>query len=250
MKVVVVDIGNTSTAVALYSGGRISRVKHIRGGLRKAREACEAAFAAAGAGGVNGVAIASVVPAVNSLWRKTSLRLLGCDPLFVSAESAMNVTVDYPDPKRIGADRLANSAGGVKRYGAPLIVADFGTALTFDVITGDSRYIGGVITPGIPLMTDYLFEKTALLPKVELKGKCPAVGRSTEEAIHIGAQIGYRGMVREITAYLKKSTGENYRLVATGGYAKWALADSGMDYTVDPNLTLFGIGCIFEENLK
>lgn len=250
MKVVVVDIGNTSTAVALYSGGRISRVAHVRGGLRKAREVCEAAFAAAGSGGVNGVAIASVVPAVNTLWRKTSRRLFGCDPLFVSAEAAMNVTVDYPDPKRIGADRLANAAGGVRRYGAPLIVADFGTALTFDVITGDSRYIGGVITPGIPLMTDYLFEKTALLPKVELKGKCPAVGRSTEEAIHIGAQIGYRGMVREITAYLKKSTGENYRLVATGGYAKWALADSGMDYTIDPNLTLFGIGCIFEENLN
>ncbi len=247
MRCVVVDIGNTSSAVALYVNGKISRVQHIKGGIRLAAKTCEDAFAAAAKGGVNGVAIASVVPTVNPKWRALSKRLLGCEPLFVRAGVPMNITIDYPKPDRIGPDRLANAAGAVKRYGAPVVVADFGTALTFDVVTEKAVYIGGVITPGIPLMTDYLFEKTALLPKVELTGKCPKVGRSTEEAIRVGAQIGYRGMVREISAYLHENLRQDFKLIATGGYAKWALTGSGMDFKVDPTLTLFGLGCIFEE---
>jgi len=246
MRCVVIDIGNTSTAIGLYAAGKVSRVKHIKGGLRREPEACAAAVRAAAKGGVNGVSIGSVVPAVNAAWKRLARRELGCAALFVKAGVPMAVGIDYPKPERIGPDRLANAAGGVRRYGAPLIVADFGTALTFDIVTGDAVYIGGVITPGIPLMTDYLFEKTALLPKVDLKGDCPAIGRSTEEAIHIGAQIGYRGMVREIVGYLTQSVGKKVKLVATGGYARWALEGSGLPFTIDPELTLFGLGCVFE----
>jgi len=168
--------------------------------------------------------------------------------LIVHAGLKMDVVVDYPEPQMVGADRLADAVGGVRRYGAPLIVADFGTALTFDVITKDRHYIGGVITPGLPLMSDYLYERTALLPRVEFKGVCPRVGKSTQQAMRIGAQIGYRGMVREIVAYLKKSVDSHFKLVATGGYACWALEDSGMPFVIDPDLTLFGLGCIWESD--
>jgi type III pantothenate kinase len=185
---------------------------------------------------------------VNPAWKRLIRRELGCELLVVKSGLPMEVAVDYPEPETIGADRLADACGGVRRYGAPLIVADFGTALTFDVVTPDRRYVGGVITPGLPLMTDYLYERTALLPRVELGGPCPKLGRSTQQAMRIGAQIGYRGIVREIVRFLCASMACEFKLVATGGYAGWALKDADMPFVIDPDLTLFGLGCIFESN--
>ena len=246
MRTVVIDVGNTSTGVGLYDNGKISRVTHLNGGVVKHPEACAEAVRKAARGMVNGAVLGSVVPRVNAAWQRLVRRELGCELLVVKSGLPMDVTVDYPVPESIGADRLADACGGVRRYGAPLIVADFGTALTFDVVTPDCRYVGGVITPGLPLMTDYLVERTALLPRVELEGPCPKVGRSTQQAMRIGAQIGYRGMVREIVTYLRGSMGCDFTLVATGGYAGWALKGSEMPFVIDPTLTLFGLGCIFE----
>lgn len=246
MRCIVIDVGNTSTGIGLYDNGKISRVTHLKGGIAKHPEACAEAVRKAARGMVSGAVLGSVVPRVNAAWKGLVRRELGCGLLVVDAGLPMEVTVDYPAPESIGADRLADACGGVRRYGAPLIVADFGTALTFDVVTPDRRYVGGVITPGLPLMTDYLYERTALLPRVELSGPCPRLGRSTEQAMRIGAQVGYRGVVREIVAYLCASQKCEFRLVATGGYAGWALKGSGMPFVVDPDLTLFGLGCIFE----
>lgn len=244
MRVIVIDVGNTSTAIGRYFNGRVSLVSHIKGGIRKQPEACVAAVRKAARGCVNGVVLGSVVPKVNSAWQRIIRQELGCRLLIVKAGIPMDVTIDYPAPDTIGADRLADACGGVVRYGAPLIVADFGTALTFDIVTPERCYVGGVITPGLPLMTDYLYERTALLPRVVLRGACPEIGRDTQQAMRIGAQIGYRGIVREIVTYLREVTGYNFKLVATGGYAGWALKESGMDFVIDPTLTLFGLGCI------
>ena len=246
MRCIVIDVGNTSTGIGLYDGGKISRVKHIKGGIAKVPDACAEAIRQAARGMVNGAVLGSVVPRVNAAWQRLVRRELGCELLIVKAGLPMEVSVDYPEPACIGADRLADACGGVRRYGAPLIVADFGTALTFDIVTADRRYVGGVITPGLPLMTDYLYERTALLPRVELTGPCPKLGRSTQQAMRIGAQIGYRGIVREIVDYLQGSMRCRFKRVATGGYAGWALKDSGMDFVIDQDLTLFGLGCIFE----
>ncbi len=240
------DVGNTSTGIGLYDSGKISRVTHIKGGVAKHPEACAEAVRKAARGMVNGAVLGSVVPRVNAVWQRLIRRELGCELLVVKSGLPMEVTVDYPAPESIGADRLADACGGVRRYGTPLIVADFGTALTFDVVTPDCRYVGGVITPGLPLMTDYLYERTALLPRVELEGPCPRLGRSTLQAMRIGAQIGYRGIVREIITYLSASMKCDFKLVATGGYAGWALKGIGMPFVIDPELTLFGLGCIFE----
>ncbi|HNX33208.1 MAG TPA: type III pantothenate kinase [Kiritimatiellia bacterium] len=249
MRCIVIDVGNTSTGIGLYDSGKILRVTHIKGGIAKQPAACDEAVRKAARGMVCGAVLGSVVPRVNAAWQRLILRALGCKLLVVKAGLPMDVTVDYPAPETIGADRLADACGGVRRYGAPLIVADFGTALTFDIVTKDLRYVGGVITPGLPLMTDYLYERTALLPRVELEGPCPKLGRSTLQAMRIGAQIGYRGIVREIVSYLQGSLRCDFKLVATGGYAGWALKDSGMDFVIDQELTLFGLGCIFEKSL-
>lgn len=247
MRLVCIDIGNTSATLGLYEDGVVSRITHIDGGIRKNPEACADMVRLIASEAVEGVSIASVVPEVNSKWRRLIREVLGCVPRFVTAESPLGFTLDYPAPERIGADRLADAAGGLARYGAPLIVVDFGTALNFEVIDERPAYVGGVITPGLPLMTSYLHEKTALLPKVQLgEGDAPVVGKSTEEAIALGAQVGYRGIVRELVAHLQKPFNGKAHVVATGGYASWILKDSDLEIAIDPTLTLYGLGKIFE----
>ena len=162
------------------------------------------------------------------------------------------VIPDMPLPDdfcTIGADRLANSAGAVARYGAPVIVADFGTGLNFDIVNAKKAYIGGVIAPGLPLMTDYLAERAALLPQIKLRGRIGVVGRSTAGAMRIGAKIGYRGMVREITNHLLQQPElRGATLCATGGFSEWALDGLDMPFHVDKDLTLFGLLKIWDHN--
>ena len=256
VKFVVIDVGNTSTAVGLWSDGRVTRVSHCDGGFEEAAEAAgalldRAAPASARRGAAKpAIAYVSVVPAVDARWRAFARRRGAAfvqitHRLFSRPDAALPISLDYPRPETIGADRLADAAGAVARYGAPVLVMDFGTALTAAVVTGDRVWRGGVIAPGFPLMRDYLFERTAKLPRMELgRGAAPKIGRSTEEAMRFGALVGYRGMVREIVSQLGRNFREDFRLVATGGFARWALRDSGMPFEIDPVLTLFGAGLL------
>jgi len=249
MNCVVVDIGNTSTAVGLARDGVIGSVCHLHGGLKDKLAIAHVVRGLCGQAEVAGAALCSVVPAANGVWLTQMRRLLGCRPLVVTHKVELGVRVSYPRPATIGADRLANASGAIARYGAPTIVADFGTAVTFDVIVPRKGYVGGVIAPGLPLMTDYLYEKTALLPRIRLRGRFGAVGRSTAEAMRIGAKVGYRGMVREIVTHLTRGLKlKKVALCGTGGYAKWALEGLDMPFTIDADLTLFGISRIWELN--
>lgn len=236
-------MGNTSTAVGLWSGGRVSRVVHADGGFREASGAAEKLAGA----GVDGIAYLSVVPSADRRWKGVAKRLSLPFHQVSSGDflpGRIGITLDYPEPETIGADRLADAAAAVDRYGAPVLVCDFGTAFTAAVVTEDRVWRGGVIAPGFPLMRDYLFERTAKLPRMELGGRCPKIGRSTEEAMRFGALVGYRGMVREIVCELQRNFAADFRLVATGGFAKWVLKDIGMPFAVDPSLTLHGAGFI------
>lgn len=249
MNCLAVDVGNTSTTVALVRNGCVGRMHRV-----SSREPDSGAMRAAlrralGRGRADGAMLASVVPALNHHWRRLLKEAVGTPPLVLTHRLQLGVSVSYPRPASIGADRLANASGAVMRYGAPVVVADFGTALTFDVVSPEGAYIGGVIAPGLPLMTDYLAERTALLPHIGLSGPIGGVGRSTAGAMRIGARIGYRGMVREIVAHLQAELGwKSVRLSATGGYARWALGASGLPFTFDPDLTLFGLWRIYTLN--
>ncbi len=239
----VIDVGNTSTHVGVARGRRILKQGRMtsRDG-RDERKITALLRSVAGKRPVTDSVLCSVVPGLNPLWSQVLGKLCGHAPLIVSHRIRLNITVDYPQPETIGADRLANAGAAWCRYRGPVIVADFGTALTFDVITGDGRYVGGVIAPGLPLMTDYLAERTALLPQIKLGGKFNAIGRSTDEAMRIGAMVGYRGMVREILGHIKGGMKERrIHFCATGGYAGLAL--KGLDTPVDivPELTLEGL---------
>jgi len=131
------------------------------------------------------------------------------------------VGIDYPKPDTIGPDRLANAVAARHHFGAPVVVVDFGTAVTFDVVNRAGNYAGGIIAPGLAAMTDYLHEKTALLPRIKIREIKSAVGKSTEQAMLVGAVHGYRGLVRGLIGQLKRELrARRLPVVATGGYAK------------------------------
>ncbi len=246
MKLLVIDVGNTSTAVGLWTDGRVSHVGHYDEGV-ECLEGLGGSEGLGGLGRLGGVAYVSVVPRKDAKWcRSAKKHNLPFHQLsYLDFTETSPLTLSYPHPETIGADRLADAAGAVSRYGAPVLVMDFGTALTAAVITSDRVWRGGVIAPGFPLMRDYLFERTAKLPRMELgRGRAPRIGRSTEEAMRFGALVGYRGMVREIVTTLRRNFREDFKLVATGGFARWALKDLDLPFVIDPTLTLYGAGLV------
>jgi type III pantothenate kinase len=171
--------------------------------------------------------------------------------LNVTAKTKLGVGIDYPQPGTIGADRLANAAGAFANYGAPVIVVDFGTAVSFDIVSPDGKYIGGVIAPGLESMTEYLHQRTALLPKISLLEPPSAIGKSTRHAMLAGAVYGYRGLVREILEQIRGelSWKKKLRVIATGGYAELIAAKLPEITAVQPELTLDGLRIIGNLNL-
>lgn len=167
----------------------------------------------------------------------------------VSHRSNLGVGVDYPSPATIGADRLANAASAAAFYGAPCVVVDFGTAVTFDILARKRGYVGGVIAPGLEAMTDYLHQRTALLPKISLLEPPNAIGRSTKHAMLAGAVYGYRGLAREILRKIREDLGERrLKVVATGGYASLIAAGVPEIAEVHEHLTLEGLRLIGQLN--
>jgi type III pantothenate kinase len=164
-------------------------------------------------------------------------------------QSDTGLAIDYPHPEQIGADRLANAMGVAAKHGSPAIVIDFGTAVTFDVVAAGPAYCGGVIAPGLGAMQDYLGNRTALLPKIELEEPRAAIGKSTVEAMQAGAVFGYRGLVREILIRLRAEMSGTPVIVATGGDA--SLIAKGLPEIdhVDRDLTLEGIRLAAVRNL-
>ena len=189
------------------------------------------------------VVLASVVPAMGDL----IARHLAASPLLrVSAKLDLGIAVDYPKPRSIGADRLANAAAAAHYFGAPAVVVDFGTAVNFDIVSRERAYIGGVIAPGLEAMTDYLHQRTALLPKIKLLEPPGPIGKSTRHAMLVGAVYGYRGLIREILREIRRELGSPRKLpvIATGGYAQLIAARLPEIAMVRPQLTLEGLRII------
>jgi len=169
--------------------------------------------------------------------------------LWLNPSSRLNVRIDYPQPRSVGADRLANAVAVTELYGTPAIVIDFGTAVTFDIVSAQNAYIGGVIAPGLEAMTNFLYQRTALLPRLSLREPRSAIGKTTREAMLAGAIFGYRGLVREI---LRRVVAEEFarkrvHIVATGGYAELLASKMPEVEAVQANLTLEGlriVGCL------
>ncbi len=239
-----VDISNSFTKFAFANRERMGKTSRVRTAdltsaklhkLTRGRSA-------------RTVIISSVVPKKSAQWQRPG----GTTRTLILGPSLdLGVGIDYPDPGSIGADRLANAAAVAELYGWPAIVVDFGTAVTFDVVSAQRKYIGGVIAPGLEAMTSFLYQHTALLPKLTLREPAAAIGRTTRAAMMSGAVHGYRGLVHEILRQIRreKFARAKVRIVATGGYAELIARQLPEIEAVHPNLTLEGLRIIANRNI-
>jgi type III pantothenate kinase len=241
------DIGNTHTHIGLANSARV--IRHFdmptKGWRTGAAQRTAAGFLKKQP--LAGVALCSVVPAVTPFVVKFARTKLGLRCLQLTADTVRGVGVDYPTPHTIGPDRLANAVAVRAHFGAPSVVVDFGTAVTFDVVDRKGNYVGGIITPGLSVMTDYLHEKTALLPRIQMREVESVVGKNTAQAMLIGAVHGYRGLIRQLVAELKRALRcPRLPVVATGGYGRLIAAKLPEITAVDPLLTLEGLRLVWE----
>jgi type III pantothenate kinase len=260
------DIGNTHTHVGLANDRRVLQqinlpTREWSGGNAPTRVA-----RLVGAKKIAGAVLCSVVPRATPFVRQFTERLgapvsdparrearrhagseTGAPLLELTPQTLRGLGIDYPKPKTIGPDRLANAVAARHHFGAPVVVVDFGTAVTFDVVNRAGNYAGGIIAPGLAAMTDYLHEKTALLPKIQIREVTAVVGKDTEQAMLIGAVHGYRGLVRELIAELKRDLKvKQLPVVATGGYARLIASKLPEISAVESNLTLEGLRLVWQ----
>ena len=245
------DIGNTNTHLGLSDGKRIKKQLDVPTRDWFSGRAGSMVRNFVGRAEPTDAILCSVVPKATPCVKAFIIGSYEMECLELNPQTVRGVGINYPEPQRIGPDRLANAVAARAKFGAPSLVVDFGTAVTFDVVDAKGDYVGGVIAPGLAAMTDYLHEKTALLPCIKIREVKSAIGKSTEEAMLIGAVHGYRGLVRELIGQLKTELKvKKLPVVATGGYAKLIAAKLPEIEAVEPLLTLEGLLLVWQAHQK
>ena len=242
-----VDVGNSEITVGRFRGDRLDgfwRLTTMRltsdEVLLQLRGLLGAATAETSA-----AVLCSVVPALSQPWSVALERLTGVAPVEVNAASA-NIAIRYLDQSAVGADRLANAVAVRARYGTPAIVVDLGTATTFDCISKEGAYLGGIIAPGVGTSSEELFRRAARLPRVELRAPSRAVGRTTEESLRAGVIWGHAGQIDALVRRLALEMKGTPHVIATGGFALLIAPECETINRVDEALTLTGMKLIWE----
>jgi type III pantothenate kinase len=248
----VIDVGNTNTSLGVYQGENL--LAHWRLTTARNRTVDEYGvharnlFQLAGLDfkAINAIAIASVVPPLNYTLKQMAEVYFHLSPLFVDHTTEMVLRILYEPPSDVGADRIVDAVAAIHKYGAPCIIVDFGTATTFNAINKDGEYLGGVITPGIMISADALFERTAKLPRVDIKRPRTVIGSSTVAAMQSGLYNGYVGLVDGVLRKMLAELGGSPRVIATGGLAPLIATGSELIELVDDTLTLEGLRLVYE----
>ncbi|HEV8375643.1 MAG TPA: type III pantothenate kinase [Candidatus Polarisedimenticolia bacterium] len=198
---------------------------------------------------VEAVAVSCVVPPLESILAEMSRRYLSVEPLFVAPGIKTGMPILVDNPSEVGADRIVNGVAAFVRFQRAVIVADFGTATTFDAVSAKGEYLGGAIAPGLRISAQALFEAAAKLPRIDLKRPERAIGRSTVTSMQSGILLGYLGLVRGILDRMRLEMEGNPAVIATGGLAPLLEPDlSEWVDEVDPDLTLIGLRILHERN--
>ena len=250
----VIDIGNTNTSLGVFDGDNL--VAHWRLTTERARTVDEWGvlarnlFALTGFDfkSIDAIAIASVVPPLNFTLKRMAESYFQLTPLFIDHTVDTGLKILYEPPADVGADRIVDAVAAIHKYGSPCIVVDFGTATTFDAINSQGEYLGGVITPGITISSDALFERAAKLPRVEIKNPQKVIGSATVEAMQSGLYHGYIGLVDGILRKMIHELGGSPKIIATGGLAPLIAKGSEFIETVDETLTLEGMRLVYERS--
>ncbi len=240
-------IGNTRTVSALMRGSTILKKEIVpTAALKSAPVAQRWAKKLRKISGVEGVVVASVVPPVDKNVEKALKQAFRLAPHFVTHQTPMGVKVKLKKPAQVGADRLANAVAAKEFYGSPVIVVDYGTGTTFDVVNQDGNYYGGAILPGLGISVRALHEFTAKIPLVKFEKVKFAIGRTTEEAVRAGVYHGAIGTTKELLLSIRKELKKNAPAIATGGFCE-VFRDTGLFKHIEPDLTLKGIAAIWRK---
>ena len=253
-RLLAIDIGNTNIALGVFDGEDLLAKWRLETRLGRTEDEMSIVvsqlfgFAGVEMGSVGGVAISCVAPPALFSVIGFARRMFSLEPLVVGPGVRTGVTINTDSPREVGADRIVNAAGALARHEPPLILVDFGTAVTIDAVSAKSEYLGGAITPGVRLSMDALYHHAAKLSEVELARPPSVIGKNTAHSIQAGAYFGFAAMVDGIVSRMKPLLSPEPRVIATGGEARLITPASSTVDIVEDDLTLEGLRVIYNKN--
>jgi len=253
----VIDIGNTDTTLGVFEGEELKGTGYMATAIHRTADEYATLVLTIlhhknlHASDIDDVVLCSVVPPLTATYEQLCQQYFNVSPLVVAAGIRTGVRIQMDNPREVGADRIANAAAAHHLYRGPVIVADLGTATTFDTISKEGDYLGGAIAPGILTAAEALFTRASMLPRVELTHPKHAIGTNTIAAIQSGVIFGYVGLIEGVIARIQQELmefGEKAMVVATGGCAQLVAKETSIIDIVNPDLTLIGLRLIYQMN--
>ncbi len=249
-----IDVGNTHTQFGVYEKGKLKRDYRVASEVVRTEDEIGIVILSllehdgVRPRKITGVGISSVVPNLTGILERMSQKYFGSEPLVVNSDLELGIKVAYDEPKAVGSDRICVAVAAYKKYGGPLVILDFGTATTFDVVSKDGTYLGGAIAPGVETAASDLQRRAAKLPRIELKFPGNVIGKTTAASMQSGIMFGAIEAMEGIVRRIKSELGLDPKVIATGGYAKLLSAHTTMIDYIEPSLVLEGVRIIYELN--
>ena len=256
MSLMAIDIGNTNVVIGIFKQNQLSTTWRISSKIPRTEDEfwifIHSLFQSNGISlkSIEDAIISSVVPDLTAPFTNLIEKYFKISPLIVDAELDSGIELAVENPASVGADRICNCVAGYQKYGGPIVILDFGTATTFDVVTRDGKFIGGIIAPGIEMTATILHQLAAKLPKVELKFPPTVIGRNTETNIQSGLMYGTVELIDGLLNKIERELGESLTVIATGGLAHIVSEKLEAQVAVEPDLTLMGMKFIFDRLKK
>ena len=250
---IAIDIGNTNVVIGIYQNNELIAHWRLSSQIARTRDECWILLNsllnsnAIDIKQIQGGIISSVVPNLTSTFIQVLEDYFQMQPVIVNSDLNIDLKILYNDPRAVGADRICNAVAGFHLFGGPLVILDFGTATTFDVVSENNEYLGGIIAPGIELTASILHQRAARLPKVELIFPTFVIGKTTESSIQAGLMFGTVELINGLISRIEKELGTTVKTVATGGLAKLVTPYTNKVEWIEPLLTLEGLRLIYEQ---